>query len=175
VKKTKVETVKKVLAKAGYGESDVADNLDEASGNISVISYLCRGKELAYDTKNFVRSDDHLTTRHSFESATALLGVRNTQNEDVDDEEEEKEEERGEEASGEQDISTKIRTPEESLHCISEVMQLVVDSNSFSLLELLYTVKDCIEKNTNTKKRKQIFISSLLCNYVILESVLFHL
>jgi hypothetical protein len=43
----------------------------------------------------------------NFEPATALLAVRNTQNENVGDEEEEKE--GGEEAAaGEQDISTKI-------------------------------------------------------------------
>jgi hypothetical protein len=59
--------------------------------------------------------------------------------------EDEKEEvEGGEEAAGEQDISTKIHTHEQALHCISEAMQFVVDSNSSSLLELLYTVKDCI-------------------------------
>jgi hypothetical protein len=108
-----------------FGESDVADNLEETSENIAAISNLCRGKELSCYTKNF-------------ESATTLLSVRNTQNEVVEDEEEE------EEAAGEQDISTKIRTHEQTLHCISEVLQFAFDSNSSSLLELLYTVKDCI-------------------------------
>jgi hypothetical protein len=70
--------------------------------------------------------------------------------------EEEEEEEGGEEAAGEQDISTKIRTREQALHCITEVMQFAIDSNSSSLLELLYTVKDCIEKDMNTKKWKQV-------------------
>jgi hypothetical protein len=46
VKKIKAETVKKCFAKAGFGESDVADNLKEASENIAAISNLCRGKEL---------------------------------------------------------------------------------------------------------------------------------
>jgi hypothetical protein len=90
VKKIKAETVKKCFAKAGFGESDVADNFEEASGNIAAISNLCRGKELSCDTKDFVWNDDHLATHYSFEPATAPLAVRNTQNEDVEDEEEEK-------------------------------------------------------------------------------------
>jgi hypothetical protein len=80
-------------ARAGFGESDVADNLEEASENIAAISNLCWGKGPSCDTKNFVRSDDHRATHYSFESVTALLAVRNTQNEDVEDEEEEDEEE----------------------------------------------------------------------------------
>jgi hypothetical protein len=85
----------------------------------------------------------------NFEPATAVLAVRNTQNEDVGDEDQEKEE--GEdEADGEKDISTKIRKHEQALHCISEVMQFAIDSNPSSLLELLYTVKDCIQKDMNT-------------------------
>jgi hypothetical protein len=52
---------------------------------------------------------------------------------------EEEEEEGGEETAGEQDISTKIHTHEQALHCISEVMQFAIDSNSSSLLELLYS------------------------------------
>jgi hypothetical protein len=56
----------------------VADNLEEASENTAAISNLCRGKKkLSYDTKNFVRSDDHLAMYYSFEFATALLAVRN--------------------------------------------------------------------------------------------------
>jgi hypothetical protein len=82
VKTIKAETVKKCFAKAGFGESDVADNLEEA---------------------------------------------------------------------GEQDISTKIRTHEQAHHCISEVVQFAIDSNSSSLPELLYTVKGCIKKDMNTK------------------------
>jgi hypothetical protein len=61
---------------------------------------LCQGKQLSYDTKNSVRSDDHVATHYSFESATALLAVRNTQNKDV----EEEEEGGGEAAAGGQDI-----------------------------------------------------------------------
>jgi hypothetical protein len=59
---------------------------------------------------------------------------------------EDEEEEGGEEAAGEQDISTKIRTHEQALHCISEVMQFAIDSDSSNLLVLFYTVKDCIQK-----------------------------
>jgi hypothetical protein len=44
VKKIKTETVKKCFAKAGFGEGDVADNLEEANENIAAISNLCRGK-----------------------------------------------------------------------------------------------------------------------------------
>jgi hypothetical protein len=97
-----------------------------------------------------VRSDDHLATHYSFEPATALLALRNTQNEDVE------EEEGIEEAAEEQDISTKIRTHKQALHCISEVMKFATDSNSSSLLELSYTVKGCIQKDMNTKKWKQV-------------------
>jgi hypothetical protein len=105
--------------------------------------------------KRHVRNDDHLSTHYSFESATPLLTVTNTQNEDVEDEEVEE----GEEMAGEQDISTKIHTHEQSLRCISEVMQFAIDSNSSRLLELLYTVKDCIQKDINTKKWKQFLCS----------------
>jgi hypothetical protein len=59
------------------------------------------------------------------------------------------EEKGGEEAAREQDISTKIHTHEQALHCISEVMWFAIDSNSSSLLELLYTVKDCIQRHHN--------------------------
>jgi hypothetical protein len=133
----------------------VADDLEEASENIAAIPNLCRGKELSCDTKNSVWSDDHPATHYSFESATALLVVRNTQNEDVEDEEEE--EEGGEETAGEQEISTKIRTHEQDLHCISEVMQFAIDSNSSSILELLYTIRDCIQKDMLTKKVETSF------------------
>jgi hypothetical protein len=138
VKKIKAETVRKCYVKAGIGESDVADNLEKASENIAAISNLCQGKELSCDTKNFVRSDEYLATHYSSESARALLSVRNTQNKDVEDEEEEEEEEEegGEEAAVEQDISKKIHTHEQALHCISEVLQFAVDSNSSSVFEL---------------------------------------
>jgi hypothetical protein len=122
--------------------------LEEASENIAAISNLCRGKELSCDTKNFDCSDDHLATYYSSESATALLAVRNTQNEDVEDKEEE---EGREEAAGEQTFSMKIRTHEQALHCIDEVMQFAIDSNSSSLLELLYIVKGCIKKTQSQK------------------------
>jgi hypothetical protein len=68
----------------------VADNLEKASENIAAISKLYQGKELSCDTEDFVRSDDPLATHCSFEPATALLAVRNAQNEDVEVEEEEK-------------------------------------------------------------------------------------
>jgi hypothetical protein len=61
VKKIKAETVRKCFAKAEFGESDVADNLEEASENIAALSNICRGKELSCDTKDFVRSDDITT------------------------------------------------------------------------------------------------------------------
>jgi hypothetical protein len=71
------------------------------------------------------------------------------------------EEEEGEEEAGEQNISTKIRTHEQALHCISEVMKFAIDSNSSSLLDLLYTVKDCIQKDMSTKKWKQVSLLDL--------------
>jgi hypothetical protein len=40
VKKIKSETVKKCFAKAGFGESDVADNLEVIENN-AAISNLC--------------------------------------------------------------------------------------------------------------------------------------
>jgi hypothetical protein len=36
-------------------------------------------------------------------------------------------------------------------------MQFATDSSSSSLLELLYTVKDCIQKDMNTKKVETSF------------------
>jgi hypothetical protein len=62
------------------------------------------------------------------------------------------EEEGGEEAAGEQDILTKMCT-----HYISGVMQFAIDSNSSSHLELLYTIKDCIQKDI-TQKRGNKFL-----------------
>jgi hypothetical protein len=53
VKTIIAEIVKKCFAKAGFGETDVADNLQEPA-----ISNLCRGKELSCNTKNFARSGD---------------------------------------------------------------------------------------------------------------------
>jgi hypothetical protein len=61
----------------------VADNFEEANENIAAISNLWWGKELSCDTKDFIWSEDHLATHYSFEPATALLMVRNTQNKDV--------------------------------------------------------------------------------------------
>jgi hypothetical protein len=66
-----------------------------------------------------------------------------------------------EEAAREQNISMKISKNEQALHCISEVMQSAIDSNSSSLLELLYTVKDCIDKNMNTKQWKKVSLLDL--------------
>jgi hypothetical protein len=55
VKKIKTETVTKCFAKAGFVESDVTDNLEEANVNIAAIRNICRGRELSCDTKDFVR------------------------------------------------------------------------------------------------------------------------
>jgi hypothetical protein len=63
---------KKCFAKAGFGESEVADHLEKANENIAAIFNLCRGKGLSCDIKDFVQSDDHLATYYSFESAAAL-------------------------------------------------------------------------------------------------------
>jgi hypothetical protein len=71
------------------------------------------------------------------------------------------EEEEEEKAAGEQDVSTKIRTHEQALHCIGEVMQFAINSNSSSLLDLLYIVKDCIQKDMTTKKWKQVSLLDL--------------
>jgi hypothetical protein len=69
---------------------------------------------------------------------------------------EDEEDEEGGEAAGEQHILMKIRTHQQAFHCISEVMQIASDSNSSSLLELLYTVTGCIQKDMNTKEWKQV-------------------
>jgi hypothetical protein len=130
----------------------VADNLEKASENIAAISNLCRGKELSCDTKDFVRSDDHLITHYSFEPATALLAVRNTQNEDVEDEEEQPEN---------RIFQQKFIHMNRPFIFIGEVMQFAIDSNSSSLFELLYTVRDCIQKDMNTKKWKQVSLLDL--------------
>jgi hypothetical protein len=59
-----------------------------------------------------------------------------------------------EEKQLENNISTKIHTHEWAIHCISEVMQFAIDSNSCSLLELLHTVKDCIKKDITKSGKK---------------------
>jgi hypothetical protein len=69
-------------------------------------------------------------------------------------ENEEEAEEGGEEAAGEQDISIKIHTHKQAFHCISEIMQFAIDSNSSTLLELLYAVKDSIQEDMKRKKWK---------------------
>jgi hypothetical protein len=83
---------------------------------------------------------NHLATHYSSESVTALLAARNTQNKDVEKQQ-----------------------PENRIfqRCVSEVMQFAIDSNSSSLLELLYTVKDCIQKDMNTKKWKHVSLLDL--------------
>jgi hypothetical protein len=68
--------------------------------------------------------------------------------------EDEEEEEEREAAAREQDISMKIHTHEQALHRISEVTQFAINSNSSSLLKLLCTVKDCIQKDMITSGNK---------------------
>jgi hypothetical protein len=55
----------------------------------------------------------------------------------------------------------KIRTHEQALRCVSEIMKFAIDSISSCLLELLYTVKDCIQKDMCTKKWKQVSLLDL--------------
>jgi hypothetical protein len=40
-------------------------------------------------------------------------------------------------------------------------MKFAIDSNSSSLLELLHTAKDCIQKDMNSKKWKQVSLLDL--------------
>jgi hypothetical protein len=56
---------------------------------------------------------------------------------------------------------TQVSTHEQAFHCVSEVMQFATDSNSSSLLEVLYTVKDCIQKDMSAKKWKQVSLLGL--------------
>jgi hypothetical protein len=65
------------------------------------------------------------------------------------------------EAAGEQDISTKIRTYEQALYSICEVMQFAIDSNSSSLLELVYTVKYCIQRHEHKRVETSFFVGSV--------------
>jgi hypothetical protein len=140
-KKIKAETVKKCFSKAESGESDVADNFEEARENTAATSNLCQGNELSCDAKDFVWSDDHLATHCSFEPATALLEVRNTQSEDVEEEVEEEEEDKQSENKIFQQNFV------QTLHCISEVMQFAIDSNSSTFLELCIQLRTAL-KNT---------------------------
>jgi hypothetical protein len=56
----------------------------------------------------------------------------------------------------------KVRTHEQALHCISEVMQFATDSNSSRLLEQLYTVKGCIYKRHEHKEvERSFFVGSV--------------
>jgi hypothetical protein len=53
----------------------------------TLLKYLVSAQEKNFPViQRTVWSDDNLATHYSFEPATALLVVRNTQNEDVDDE-----------------------------------------------------------------------------------------
>jgi hypothetical protein len=71
------------------------------------------------------------------------------------------EDEEGEAAAGEQDISTKIHTHKKALHCDSEVMQFAIDSNTSSLLELLYTVKNGIQRHEHKKVETSFSVGSV--------------
>jgi hypothetical protein len=64
-----------------------------------------------------------------------------------------------EEAAGEQDISTKIRTHEQALHCISEAMQFANDSNSF----LNYCIQQRLhsERHDLKKVERSFFVGSV--------------
>jgi hypothetical protein len=55
----------------------------------------------------------------------------------------------------------KIHTHERVFHRISEVMQFAINSNSSSPLDLLYTVKDCIQKDMITKQWNQVSLMEL--------------
>jgi hypothetical protein len=48
----------------------------------------------------------------------------------------------------------KIHTCLQALHCICEVMKFAIYLNPSRLLGLLYTVKDCIQRDMNTTKCK---------------------
>jgi hypothetical protein len=51
----------------------------------------------------------------------------------------------------------KIHTHDQAFQCIGEVMQFAIDSNSSTLLVLLYTVKDCIQRHDQKKKVETSF------------------
>jgi hypothetical protein len=70
-------------------------------------------------------------------------------------EDEEEEEEGGEETAREQDVSTKIRTYEQVLHCMSEVMQFAIDSHFPALLNY------CVQLRTGFKNIKKLQKSGL--------------
>jgi hypothetical protein len=111
--------------------------------------------------------NDHVATLYSFESATALLAIRNTQNEDVEDKEEEEERE---EAAGEQDISTKIRTHEQALHCISEVTHSKRhEHRKWKTVPLL----DLWQKSQRVVCWKRVQCSVIEHQYVTFNNVLF--
>jgi hypothetical protein len=82
--------------------------------------------------------------------------IRNTQNKDVEDEEEEEEEEGGEEADGEQDISMKIHTHEQALHCISEVSGLKLIKTLPAFLNYCIQLRTAFKK-TRTQKSENKF------------------
>jgi hypothetical protein len=75
-------------------------------------------------------------------------------------EDEEEEEQGGGEAAGEQDISTNIRTHEQALHCISEVLQFALIQTLPAFLNYCIQLRTALKK-TNTKKWKQVSLLDL--------------
>jgi hypothetical protein len=62
VKKIKAKQYKSFFAKAGFGESDVADILRRQVKKLLQYLISAEKNELSCDPKRFLRSDDHLSS-----------------------------------------------------------------------------------------------------------------
>jgi hypothetical protein len=74
---------------------------------------------------------------------------------------EDEEEEGGEEATGEQDISTNIRTHEKALHYIIELMQFAIDSSFFSLLNYCIQLRIHSKRHEHKQVETSFFVRSV--------------
>jgi hypothetical protein len=74
---------------------------------------------------------------------------------------EEEETGRGEEAAVEQDISTKIHTHKQGLHCISQVMLFAIDSNSSAFMNYCIQLRTAFKKTLSQKLETSFSVGSV--------------
>lgn len=90
VKQIKAKTVTEYLVNAGFGENNTL-SLDKANENKATISTLKQQKNLPSNPKDYIHSDDLLSTHYNFKSAMELLRTCNNVKKEGNSEETEKE------------------------------------------------------------------------------------
>lgn len=84
-----MHTVRKCFLEADLGENGYSSAVNEASDIIMAIFNLCENIELSCYADSIIKIDDYFTTHHNFESATTVLPLRNTKQEEKEKEDEE--------------------------------------------------------------------------------------